>query len=76
MPIYGTIVTSVLALVIAVPVAFGIAFFLTELSPALAAPPARHRDRAARRRALASSTACGASSCFAPLFAELRPAAR
>ena len=32
-PIYGTIVTSLLALVIAVPVAFGIAFFLTELAP-------------------------------------------
>lgn len=33
-PIYGTIVTSVIALVIAVPVSFGIALFLTELSPA------------------------------------------
>ncbi len=33
-PIYGTIVTSVLALTMAVPVAFGIAFFLTELAPA------------------------------------------
>jgi phosphate transport system permease protein len=33
-PIYGTIVTSVLALLFAVPVAFGIAFFLTELAPA------------------------------------------
>jgi phosphate transport system permease protein len=32
-PIYGTIVTSVLALVAAVPVAFGIAFYLTELAP-------------------------------------------
>jgi phosphate transport system permease protein len=32
-PIYGTLVTSVIALVIAVPVSFGIAFFLTELSP-------------------------------------------
>lgn len=32
-PIYGTIVTSLLALIIAVPVAFGIAFFLTELAP-------------------------------------------
>ena len=34
MPIYGTIVTSILALLLAVPVAFGIAFFLTELAPA------------------------------------------
>ena len=33
-PIYGTIVTSIIALVIAVPVSFGIAIFLTELSPA------------------------------------------
>ncbi len=33
-PIYGTLVTSVIALVIAVPVSFGIALFLTELSPA------------------------------------------
>ena len=32
-PIYGTIVTSVVALLIAVPVSFGIALFLTELSP-------------------------------------------
>ena len=31
--IYGTIVTSLIALVIAVPVSFGIALFLTELSP-------------------------------------------
>ncbi len=32
-PIYGTLVTSVLALILAVPLAFGIAFFLTELAP-------------------------------------------
>lgn len=32
-PIYGTLLTSVLALILAVPVAFGIAFFLTELAP-------------------------------------------
>jgi len=32
-PVYGTIVTSVIALALAVPVAFGIAFFLTELAP-------------------------------------------
>jgi phosphate transport system permease protein len=32
-PIYGTIATSLVALVIAVPVSFGIALFLTELSP-------------------------------------------
>lgn len=33
-PIYGTLVTSSIALLIAVPVSFGIAFFLTELAPA------------------------------------------
>jgi phosphate transport system permease protein len=32
--IYGTVATSVIALLIAVPVSFGIALFLTELSPA------------------------------------------
>jgi phosphate transport system permease protein len=32
-PIYGTIVTSILALLLAVPIAFGIAFYLTELAP-------------------------------------------
>lgn len=31
--IYGTIATAVLALLLAVPLAFGIAFFLTELAP-------------------------------------------
>ncbi len=31
--IYGTLITSLIALVIAVPVSFGIAMFLTELSP-------------------------------------------
>lgn len=32
-PIYGTLVTSIIALIIAIPVSFGIAIFLTELSP-------------------------------------------
>jgi len=32
-PIYGTLLTSAIALIIAVPVSFGIALFLTELSP-------------------------------------------
>lgn len=32
--IYGTLMTSLIALVIAVPISFGIALFLTELSPA------------------------------------------
>ena len=32
-PIYGTLATSLIALIIAVPISFGIALFLTELSP-------------------------------------------
>ena len=32
-PVYGTIVSSILALAFAVPVSFGIAFYLTELAP-------------------------------------------
>ena len=32
-PIYGTLVTSLIAMLIAVPVSFGIAVFLTEVSP-------------------------------------------
>jgi phosphate transport system permease protein len=33
-PIFGTLVTSLIALVLAVPTAFGIALFLTEIAPA------------------------------------------
>ena len=32
-PIYGTLVTSAIAMLIAIPVAFGIALFITELCP-------------------------------------------
>jgi phosphate transport system permease protein len=32
-PIFGTVVTAVLALLVAVPLAFGIAFYLTEIAP-------------------------------------------
>ena len=32
-PIYGTVVTAVIAMMIAIPVSFGIAFFLTEVAP-------------------------------------------
>jgi phosphate transport system permease protein len=38
-PIYGTIVTSVIAMIIAVPVGLGIAIFLTELCPMWARRP-------------------------------------
>jgi phosphate transport system permease protein len=33
-PVFGTLVTSMLALLIAVPLAFGVAFYLTEIAPA------------------------------------------
>ena len=33
-PIYGTLVTSLIAMLIAIPISFGIAIFLTELAPA------------------------------------------
>ena len=38
-PIYGTLLTSAIALIIAVPVGLGISIFLTELCPAWAARP-------------------------------------
>ncbi len=38
-PIYGTLVTSAIALVVGVPVSFGIALFLTEMCPALLKRP-------------------------------------
>lgn len=38
-PIYGTIVTSFLALLMAVPISFGIALFLTELAPPILRTP-------------------------------------
>jgi phosphate transport system permease protein len=40
-PIYGTIVTAFIALFIAVPISFGIAFFLTELAPRFLRQPFR-----------------------------------
>ena len=50
--IYGTLMTSFIALLIAVPVSFGIALFLTELVPGLAEASARHGGGAARRSAV------------------------
>jgi phosphate transport system permease protein len=38
-PIYGTVVTAMIAMLIAVPVSFGIAFFLTEVAPRWARGP-------------------------------------
>ncbi|MBB2206668.1 phosphate ABC transporter permease subunit PstC, partial [Gluconacetobacter takamatsuzukensis] len=38
-PVFGSVVTTVLALVFAVPLAFGIAFWLVEMAPAMVAGP-------------------------------------
>ncbi len=38
-PIYGTVMTSIMAIVIAVPISFGIAIFLTELCPTFLKKP-------------------------------------
>jgi phosphate transport system permease protein len=38
-PVYGTMVTSALAMLIAVPIGLGIAIFLTELCPPIARRP-------------------------------------
>lgn len=38
-PIYGTVVTSIIAILLAVPISFGIAIFLTELCPAVLRRP-------------------------------------
>ena len=50
--IYGTLATSFIALLIAVPVSFGIALFLTEMSPGLAQASAGRGHRTSRRRAV------------------------
>ena len=42
-PIYGTLVTSGIALLIGMPVSFGIALFLTEMCPPLLKRPLGHR---------------------------------
>jgi phosphate transport system permease protein len=38
-PIYGTIITSIIAMILGVPVSFGIAMFITELCPAVLKRP-------------------------------------
>jgi phosphate transport system permease protein len=38
-PIYGTLVTSIIAILIALPISFGIALFLTEMCPAFLKKP-------------------------------------
>ena len=50
-PIYGTLASSAIAMLIAVPVSFGIALFLTEIAPGwLQAPPSPPRKSKPRRR--------------------------
>ena len=45
--IFGTLATSLLALLMAVPLALGVAVFLTELCPAKLRAPISFRDRVA-----------------------------
>ncbi|PIJ43763.1 phosphate ABC transporter permease PstC [Tatumella sp. OPLPL6] len=68
-PIYGTLVTSAIALLIAVPVSFGIALFLTELSSAWLRRPL---GTAIELLAAIPSIVYGMWGLFvfAPLFAE------
>ena len=74
-PIYGTLVTSLIALLIGVPVSFGIALFLTELSPAWLKRPL---GTAIELLAAIPSIIYGMWGLFvfAPLFADVRAAAR
>jgi phosphate transport system permease protein len=67
--IYGTIVTSLIALLIAVPLSFGIAVFLTELCPG---PLRRPLGTAIELLAAVPSIIYGMFGLFifAPLFAE------
>jgi phosphate transport system permease protein len=61
-PIYGTVVTSLIAMAIAVPLGLGIAVFLTEVCPPGCG--GRSASRSSCWRAFrASSTASGACSC-------------
>jgi phosphate transport system permease protein len=68
-PIYGTLVTSAIALLIGVPISFGIALFLTEMCPALLKRPL---GTAIELLAAVPSIIYGMWGLFvfAPLFAE------
>lgn len=63
--IYGTVVSSAIAMAIAIPVSFGIALFLTELSPPGSNVRSAPRSRCSRRFP-ALFTACGVCSCSRP----------
>ena len=60
-PIYGTLITSVIAMMIAIPVGLGIAIFLTELCPQWLRRPIGLQSNCSPAFPR-SSTACGASS--------------
>jgi phosphate transport system permease protein len=68
-PICGTLVTSAIALLIGVPVSFGIALFLTEMCPVILEAAARHGDRAAGRDPVDHLRIWGLF-VFAPLFGD------
>ena len=72
-PIYGTIVTSILALLLAVPIAFGIAFYLTELAPSWVRRPV---GTAVELLAAVPSIIYGMWGFFviAPVMARIHPA--
>ena len=65
--IYGTVLISVIALVIAVPISIGIALVHHRGRPELAAQAGHLRDRPARRRCRRWCTASGASSSSPPI---------
>src|SRR5437870_1435805 len=71
-PIVGTLVTSFIALIIGIPVSFGIALFLTELSPVWLRRPL---GTAIELLAAIPSIIYGMWGLFvfAPAFAELQP---
>ena len=64
--IYGTVVSSVLAMLIATPLSIGIALFLNELAPRRRGADRRFPHRDARRDSQRSFTACGAFLFLAP----------
>ena len=60
--IFGTVVSSLLALLIAVPLSLGVAIFLTEFAPTRHPPARSPSSSSCSRRSRAWCTACGASS--------------
>jgi phosphate transport system permease protein len=71
-PIYGTLVTSVIAMLIGIPISFGIALFITELSPGWLKRPV---STAIELLAAIPSIIYGMWGLFvfAPWFADLQP---